>query len=95
MKDLYQNEVKVGDEVAFAFYDDKEGECGIRKVPIKSIDEENHSVVLDVRDAEILDCSVYEYGIDDDDNVLYIDELTRHQSDIILVQKVDSKLPTN
>ena len=55
MKDLYQNEVKVGDEVAFAFYDDKEGECGIRKVPIKSIDEENHSVVLDLRGANVLD----------------------------------------
>lgn len=95
MTDKYGNEINVGDYVAFAFYDEENVECYIFKSPIIRICEESHSVVLDVRDAEILDCSVYEYGIDDDDNVLYIDELTRHQSDIILVQKVDSKLPTN
>ena len=87
MKDLYQNEVKVGDEVAFAFYDDKEGECGIRKVPIKSIDEENHSVVLDLRGANVLDYSEYKNGFDVNDNPYFLEEWNEFGSSIILVKR--------
>ena len=92
MKDMYENEVKVGDEVAFAFYDAYEGECFINKAPIKSIDEENHSVVLDVRGTGILDCSEYEDGSDEDGNPIYLEEWHDFKRDIILVKKKEEKV---
>ena len=65
MKDKYRNEIREGDEVAFAFYDYFNCECFIQKAPIKSIDEENHSVTFDLRGTDILDSSEFEYGCDE------------------------------
>lgn len=65
MKDKYGDIINVGDEVAFAFYDYFIGECFIQKAPIKHIDEENHSITLDLRGTDILDSSEFEYGCDE------------------------------
>jgi hypothetical protein len=64
MKDKYGSEINVGDEVAFAFYDYFNCECFIQKAPIKSIDEENHLITLDLRGTDILDSLEFEYGCD-------------------------------
>lgn len=65
MKDKYENEIREGDEVAFAFYDYFNCECFIQKAPIKSISEDTHSLVLDLRGTDILDISEFEYGCDE------------------------------
>lgn len=91
MKDKYGNEIKVGDEVAFAFYDGYNCECFIQKAPIKSIDEENHSVTLDVRGTGILDSSEYEDGSDEDGNPIYLEEWYDFRDDIILVKRKEEK----
>ena len=54
MKDKYRNEIREGDEVAFAFYDGYNCECFIQKAPIKSISEDTHSLVLDLRGLGLL-----------------------------------------
>jgi len=91
MKDKYGNEIKVGDEVAFAFYDGYNCKYFIQKVPIKSIDEENHSVTLDVRGTGILDGSEYEDGSDEDGNPIYLEEWHDFRDDIILVKRKEEK----
>lgn len=65
MKDQCGNIINVGDEVAFAFYDYFNCEYFIQKAPIKRIDEENHSITLDLRGTNILDSSEFEYGCDE------------------------------
>ena len=54
MKDQYGNEINIGDEVAFAFHDEYNGKCCLRKAPIKSICEDSNSVVLDLRGLGLL-----------------------------------------
>lgn len=87
MKDKYGNEINIGDEVAFAFYDGYVGECFIQKASIKSIDEENHSVTLDVRGTGILDSSEYEDGFDEEGNKVLLEEWHDFRDDVILVKR--------
>lgn len=87
MKDKYGNKVEIGDEVVFAFYSDYAGECFINKAPIKSIDEENHAVTLDVRGTGILDGSEYEDGTDENGDEIYLEEWYAYRDDIILIKR--------
>lgn len=61
------------------------------KAPIKSIDEENHSVTLDVRGTGILDSSEYEDGSDEDGNPIYLEEWYDFKDEVILVKRKEGK----
>lgn len=89
MKDKYGNEIKVGDEVAFALYDEDDGECYLHKAPIKSM--KTFSVVLDLRGLNISDCSEYEGGLDRDGDAIFLEEFEALSSNVILVKRKEEK----
>ena len=84
---MYKNELHIGDEVAFAFYDGWNGECCLRKAPIKSISEDTHSLVLDLNGLDILNCDEFEEGLDEDGNEHFLEEFEEMCRDVILVKK--------
>lgn len=91
MKDKYGNELNIGDEVAFAFYDELNGECCLRKAPIKSINDDTHSLVLDLNGLDILNGDEFEEGLDEDGNEHFLEEFEEMCSDVILVKRKEEK----
>lgn len=84
MKDQYGNEINVGDEVAFAFHDEYNGECILRKAPIKSIDEDTNSVVLDLRGLGLLS---WNGCLDEKCSAVFLDVFRELGSNVILVKR--------
>lgn len=88
MTDKYGNKVNVGDEVAFAFYDEYDGVCCLQKAPIIRVCEERNSVVLDVRESNLLYCGYdYEDGYDEEGRPLFLEVMEQHSCDTILVKR--------
>lgn len=91
MKDQCGNIINVGDEVAFAFYDELNGECCLRKAPIKSINDDTHSLVLDLNGLDILNGDEFEEGLDEDGNEHFLEEFEEMCGDVILVKRKEEK----
>lgn len=88
MKDQYGNEIKEGDEVAFAFHNEYNGKCILRKAPIKSIDEDTNSVVLDLRGLGLLS---WNGCLDEDCKAVFLDVFRELSSNVILVKRKEGK----
>lgn len=87
MKDMYGNKLNIGDEVAFTVYGGVNGECILRKAPIKSMCEDTRLVILDLRGLDILSLNEYEDGFDEEGNPVFLEEFKEFSGDIILVKK--------
>lgn len=88
MKDKYGKEINVGDEVAFAFHDEYNGECILRKAPIKSICEDSNSVVLDLRGLGLLS---WNGCLDERCNAVFLEVFEVLSSDVIFVKRKEEK----
>lgn len=88
MTDKYGNKIKIGDEVAFVFYDVENEECCILKSPIIRVCEERNSVELDVRASNILYSGYdYEDGYDEEGRPIFLEVMEQHSCDTILVKR--------
>lgn len=88
MKDKYGNEMKVGDEVAFAFYNEYKGGCCLQKAPIKSICEDTHSVVLDLRGLGLLS---WNGCLGEECKAVFLEVFETFGSEVILVKRKEEK----
>lgn len=88
MKDKYGNEIKVGDEVAFAFHDEYNSECILRKAPIKSMCEDTNSLVLDLRGLGLLS---WNGCLDEECKAVFLEAFKTLGSDVILVKRKEEK----
>lgn len=88
MKDQYGNEINIGDEVAFAFHDEYNGECCLRKAPIKSMCEDTNSLVLDLRGLGLLS---WNGCLDEKCKAVFLEAFKVPSGDVILVKRKEEK----